>query len=173
MVEFNIVTSKRGDFGFTSLIDGVIRYKYEKVFDVLGDIDELNSFLGISKAHLASEFSKATDTQNLQAANFIAYIQSKLINISSKIAGKDYEPINDDDVLKLENMEKQFMDKTIIKNEFVLPGSSMISAYLDVARSITRRVERRYIGYTRAGDNSLKFLNRLSDLLFVMARHYS
>jgi cob(I)alamin adenosyltransferase len=165
-MEFNIVTTKNGDEGKTSLFDGKSRFKSEPVFDLLGDLDELNSFIGLAKSHV-SDIAKYDEI-----VLCLEYVQRKIIDISAKIAGKDFEPISPEDIDQLELYEKIAIGKTKIEPKFAIPGNNSTSAHFDVIRTITRRCERNYIGFCKEPDDSIAFLNRLSDYFFVIARYF-
>ncbi len=116
--------------------------------------------------------------------DIIRLMQTKLQNISSLIATSidssrrdNLTKITNDDILVIEELEQRLLDETVIEPLFVLPGSdtSKLGAQYDLSRSITRRAERSLVLFTEINRRSdldfcLKYLNRLSDLLFIYAR---
>lgn len=178
MIEFDKVTTRGGDRGESSLYNGERRIKDDMIFETLGDIDELVSWIGYVKAELAA----GVDSPAAGLAGQLAVIQKNLMRLSAEIATPSRDPlykkldhITKADVEALEELEEFYLPRTEIGSEFVLPGDNPHSARLDIARTICRRAERRvvtcirsgFLGHLAAGQN---YLNRLSDLLFIMAR---
>lgn len=166
--DIKYISTKSGDQGTSANYDNVRYLKDDILFETLGTIDELSSNLG-----LVYQVTHIED---------IPQIQQDLQDINSLIATSNQErrsklrQIKDLDIEKLERLEKEYLKEAHITHEFVLPGSESIeSAYLDIARTITRRAERRMVSFIHTNqrndlDNALKYVNRLSDLLFIMAR---
>jgi len=165
------ISTKKGDKGTSRDFSNKEFFKSDLLFEVLGSIDELSSNLGVTYHY--SEFKKP-----------LKDIQRKLQDINSLIATSDNDrrvklnQITEEDVIKLEEFEEVLLKDTIIEPVFILPGSdgSLESAYLDVSRSITRRVERLLVKFVNREmredlELSMKYMNRLSDLLFIMARN--
>jgi cob(I)alamin adenosyltransferase len=166
-----------GDCGKSSLYDGTRLSKDDLLFEALGDLDELNSFLGVARAAL-------TDQNGIspRARRDIPSIQEDLIRIGAQIAtppeSRQYEklrPIAAADVDRLKDSELAYMEGIELPNEFILPGKSQCAAHFDVARAVCRRVERRIVSCIR--DRNMEhlaacraYLNRLSSLLFAIAR---
>lgn len=165
---FDLVTTKGGDDGKSSLLDGQRLFKDDYYFQVVGDIDELTSFLGMIR-----------ENHNIK---FISTIQEILIDLSGMIVSeesseerKDYvEEVNEDDVKNIERQQKKLNPK--IANRFIHPGAmNKNTAIIDVSRSVCRRAERSLVNLIRrTGRRDLiicqKYLNRLSDYLFMLAR---
>lgn len=166
---FDLVTTKGGDDGKSSLLDGQRLYKDDDYFQVVGDLDELSSFLGIVREQ--------------HSVRFIGTIQKDLVQLSGMVASKessverqDYvQDITEDDVYKVEKEQKKLNPK--IATEFISPGEFVEkkTAIIDVARSVCRRAERSIVDLIRRrGRRDLiicqKYLNRLSDYLFMLAR---
>ncbi len=164
----NQISTGVGDKG-TSINFNNIRYSKDDIlFEVLGTIDELSSVLGIC----------------FQVTNYeeIKVIQRTLQDINSLIATSVEEKriyltqIKQRDIEYLEEIESKYLKTSHITHEFVLPGSeSKLSAFLDLARTVTRRSERRLVTFIDTYNREdlslcLVYLNRLSDLLFIMAR---
>lgn len=158
--------------GTTSLLSGNRVSKTSLRIQAYGTTDELNSFLGAARA-----FSAHPDIPNL-----LIKIQNKVMNISSMLATQTYNNLERDrrlptiseaDVEGLERCIDYFsQDLPPIRN-FLVPGGNKASAMLDVSRTVCRRAERAVVALaeTEIVDPILKtFLNRLSDLLFVLER---
>lgn len=165
-IEFTQVVTRGGDKGESSLYDGSRKRKDDIVFEALGDIDELISHLGSLYIYNKKVFKP---------------IQTTLMQISALIAtspnSQQYsslKQIKDKDIIILEKRILILMKGMIIESKFYLPDE--FTAPIDIARTITRRCERRIVTLIR--DNSMhhlvhsqKYLNRLSDFLWVYARH--
>lgn len=171
MIEFEGVTTRGGDGGLSSLASGRRLAKNELVFDVLGGVDELSSWLGLVKVFLPEHASFLFEC--------LESIQSRLIVAAGQIAEAEYIPvqnrISDRDVEKLEEWERWFMDRVSLPENFILPGKNVACAHADVARTVCRRLERLLVAYCRddASDELAhvrRYINRLSDFLFVAAR---
>ena len=165
------IITKTGDDGQTSLFySGRVKKSCLKV-EVLGALDELNSFLGLSKSLLKDRAVK----------RLIDRVQRDLFTIGSEIAcgktslyklKKRIEPKN---IKSLESFAEKTEKKCKFKKcPFVLPGENTLSSTLDVARTVARRAERRIVALKNRGMLKNKYiliyLNRLSDLLYLLAR---
>ena len=159
------IYTRTGDTGSTSLFGGKRVLKCEELVEVYGSIDELNSWVG----YMAAEFSTADVTQ------FLGVIQSDLFTIGSTLAGW-----KDADLGALETRVKEMearidvLEETLpaIKN-FILPGGSEKAARAHITRSICRRAERQTVALLQkqvVDPIIIKYLNRLSDLFFQLAR---
>ena len=166
--KLNQISTGVGDKG-TSINFNNIKYSKDDIlFEALGTIDEVSSILGIC----------------FQVTNYkeIKTIQRTLQDINSQIATSTKDKrnqlnlISQSDIDYLEKTETQFLKTSHITHEFVLPGSeSKQSAFLDLARTVTRRSERKIVSFINNYERDdldlcLIYLNRLSDLLFIMAR---
>lgn len=172
--EFELVTTRGGDRGESGYYSGERRRKDDLVFAALGDIDETNSAIGAARAALNS--ARRDDFGLLD-------LQRRLLRLSSMVATSPghelyagLEQITDSDVIELERRQRALLAVTRIEPVFVLPGSSGESAAVDLARSICRRAERTVVAVVRErGRHDLhscqNYLNRLSDYLFILARH--
>ena len=180
MLEFETVTTRGGDRGETSLYDGSRLRKDDLLFDTMGDLDELNSFVGLVKSSCRDEMKRSRKLiRNLEQ------FQNDLLRIGAMIATpintelyKTIKPIKKADVEHIEALEHSLLGDTEIAEAFVLPGETKSAAYTDVARTICRRAERQIVRCIR--DRSLAhlipcqhYLNRFSDYLFVLARSLS
>ncbi len=165
-----MIYTRKGDQGETSLFKTPKRLKkHEQVFEVLGSIDELNSFLGLLGAY-----------NNKEVSDLIYTIQCDLFSISSYVANAPLpDKVSKIWVKKVLDMENSInhLDKDLPKLEnFILSGGSTYAIYAHICRSICRNVERSFVFYiTECKKEELlvfiPYINRLSDLLFVLARY--
>jgi cob(I)alamin adenosyltransferase len=160
------VTTKVGDQGFSFYYKNKKARKDSKIFHALGDLDELNSVLGFCYFYVKSEDIKK-EVDYLQKLVFIA--GAELI-----VPEEEKGPKIEDKVLK--NMEQKIekLQKELGSlREFILPSGSISSLYFHLARAVSRRAERSVASLLdefKGAKNVLKFLNRLSDYLFLLAR---
>lgn len=161
----SIITGK-GDKGETSLWSGQMVSKDSLRVECYGTVDELNSFLGDAKHYLEFE----------QIKNIIEEIQNDLFKVAGHLASLSKEfvkPINENDIEKLTEYVHKF-EKEINLKGFVVPGNTKGSAKLDICRTVARRAERLIVKLNREeklDSYVLKYINRLSDLLFILARY--
>jgi cob(I)alamin adenosyltransferase len=147
------------DTGGTLLADGKKLSKDDVRVDAIGAIDEINSFLGVIYARLADEDLK----------DMIDFIQRNLCRINSVLGSADVY-FERSRVTATEVMIQKLEAGLSPLSNFILSGSGMLSAHIQYARALARTAERR-VGALRVDDeNIMPFLNRLSDLLFQMAR---
>ena len=147
------------DTGGTLLADGKKLNKDDAVVEAIGAMDEANSFLGVIYAQLANDDLRA----------MIDGIQRNLCRINSVLgnAGVEFENAR---VLALEEMIQKLEADLPPLTHFILSGSSLHSAQTQFARALVRTAERRVGALKVTNENILPFLNRLSDVLFLMAR---
>ncbi|WP_293267038.1 cob(I)yrinic acid a,c-diamide adenosyltransferase [Neptunomonas sp.] len=160
------IYTRTGDKGLTGLADGRRVAKTSERIEALGDIDELNSILGVLRAELTTE-------DPLSPVFF--QLQNDLFDLGGEIAmaNLDYRAISPEMITELESHLDNLNEQLPPLTEFILPGGSRSAAYCHQARSICRRAERQMIRLCNAEEqNSMGaiYLNRLSDLLFVCAR---
>lgn len=163
--------SKRGDQGFTSLLGGERISKADPRPEAYGTIDEASSALGLARA---------TATRN-QTQTIILSIQKDLQILAAELAcgalQKNAYPyrIEANHVQRLENLIADLQREINLPKEFILPGKTLSSAAIDLARTIIRRAERRAVQLYQEkiieNPQVLAFLNRLADLLFTLARY--
>ena len=174
MVKLNKIYTKTGDDGTTGLSDGSRVKKFDLRPSAYGDVDELNSFLGL----LINCINKNKKYDFL--VKILKKIQNDLFDLGADLStpieeNPKFEPlrIKDSQVFNLENLIDKFNRKLEPLNSFILPGGSEISCWLHVTRTVARRAER---SISRLSDNnkinkqSLMYINRLSDFLFVVSR---
>ena len=175
MIEFSSITTRGGDSGETSLYSGERRSKDDPLFEALGDLDELNSWLGLIKVSLENGTGK-------DAGEIMNWIQDRIIVASGEIAApkiskayKKLDHITNTDIDELESKQAGMMEHMDMPDCFVHPGFNRLSAETDIARSVCRRCERRVVTLIRRQGLShlneiQRYLNRLSDFLYVLAR---
>lgn len=165
------IYTKTGDKGKTSLIGGTKVYKSDLRIESYGTVDELNSFIGLCLDHLKSH----------NISNVLAEIQDRLFTIGSALAC-DPEKETKLKIPDLHEADVELLEKEIDKmNEvlpamksFILPGGHVAVSSLHIARTVCRRAERCCVKMQKkemeVEDLIIKYLNRLSDYLFVLAR---
>ncbi|MEI7493272.1 MAG: cob(I)yrinic acid a,c-diamide adenosyltransferase [Alphaproteobacteria bacterium] len=165
MVQLTHIYTRSGDTGRASLGDGTRRKKSDIRFETIGNVDEVNAYCGLIAVELPTALQK-----------LITHIQNDLFDLGADLA------VPQGEALRIGNNHVEFLEKQIdIFNDalnpldsFVLPGGTKASALMHVARTVVRRAERSMVllnEYELVNGNALKYLNRLSDLLFVLCRH--
>lgn len=163
------IYTKTGDKGKTSLLGGTRVSKNHDRINAYGTIDELNSFLG-----LVSDL----DT-NQQRVNLIRNIQSRLFTIGASLAAeneraKDFKPdLEKEDIGILEEAIDSMNESLPVMKNFIIPGGHQLVSSTHIARTVCRRAERLIIKLSEVEDVEeiiIRYLNRLSDYLFVLAR---
>ena len=165
--------NKRGDRGETSLLHGVRVAKSDDRCEVYGTVDEAVSMLGLAK-----NFCR------LEVKDLVESLQRDLFVIGTEMATpQEHYPqtvargkvVTPEMVQRLEDMIDDFEAKIDMPRDFVIPGGCVSSAALDVARTVVRRAERRAVAFKQTGgftnEEILKYLNRLADIIFVLARY--
>ena len=161
------VYTKTGDKGTTSLVGGSRVSKTHPRVEAYGTVDELISYIGVVRS-----FDIATEYKDI-----LYKVQDRLMVCSALLASdginKRLQTINDENITLLEK-EIDNMDVILPKLQyFILPGGSQVTSFCHVARSVCRRAERLVIGLTNEfeiDENIIRYLNRLSDYLFMLAR---
>ena len=159
------IYTKTGDAGETGLIGGARVAKDDPRVEAYGTIDEANSALGALAAHA-----------DLAFAGIIAGIQRTLFDIGAELASPGtarFPSVTADQVGKLERLIDGWEEELTPLRQFILPGGSVPAAMCHLARSTVRRAERRTVSLARqapVNPEILRYLNRLSDCLFVLAR---
>jgi cob(I)alamin adenosyltransferase len=157
------ITTRTGDAGTTGLGDGTRVPKDSLRIAALGDVDETNSVIGL----LLTEDMPPTMREALES------IQHDLFDLGGELCIPGYENMADAQVKRLETYLEQYNAELPRLAEFILPGGSRASAYAHVARTVCRRAERAVVALGQAEpvrDAVRQYLNRLSDLLFVLSR---
>ncbi len=175
-IRINRVYTRSGDDGKTALVDGSRVAKDSPRVACYGSIDELNSALGLARSFNAST-PAGPDRDRLDG--ILKRLQNELFDVGSELATPpdgEYEgmfKVSADDVEALEQIIDACQEDLEPLQSFVLPGSGQVSSFLDLARTTCRRAERNILGLSRdeeIGEFVLPYLNRLSDLLFVLSR---
>lgn len=172
MVTLNKIYTRTGDTGSTGLVGGARIEKDAAKVEAYGDIDELNAQLGVCK-------ELANETAATLILDMLITIQNELFDIGAELATPS--EAHWEGMLKAQAQHVQQLESWIDKlNEtlpilrsFILPGGSLLSAQIHVARTVCRRAERHICKLNKLEAVSpfiLQYVNRLSDLLFVMAR---
>ncbi|MGO4139182.1 cob(I)yrinic acid a,c-diamide adenosyltransferase [Rhizobium brockwellii] len=175
MVKLNKIYTKTGDDGTTGLVSGPRRLKDDLRVEAYGTIDEANSAIGMARLHTAG-------LPELDA--MLMSIQNDLFDLGADLATPDtgeppaYEPLRiaETQVDRVEHDIDQLNADLEPLKSFILPGGSPAAAHLHLARTIARRAERLMVELARTdgeivGEPAMKYVNRLSDFLFVAARH--
>jgi len=160
------VYTKSGDSGETSLVDGSRVSKADPRVAAYGDVDELNSLLGIARVGLADQ----------QLNDALGKIQNELFIVGADLASPleiQVPRVEEGHVAEMERLIDLLLEEMEPLREFILPGGTRLGATLHLARAVARRAERSVIALAAGSGinkHALIYLNRLSDLLFVMAR---
>ncbi|MGY3803114.1 cob(I)yrinic acid a,c-diamide adenosyltransferase [Pigmentibacter ruber] len=169
------VYTKTGDKGTTGLADGSRVPKDDLRIECYGTIDELNSILGICRQNL-EEMPKKEKTI---LDSWIYSIQNDLFNLGADLATplssrwKNMIVLNEVDTSQLEKMIDYCQNILEPLQEFVLPGGTNLNSYFHLARTVCRRAERLIVSFSMEKEinpNILPYINRLSDLFFVLSR---
>ncbi|MAU19585.1 MAG: ATP:cob(I)alamin adenosyltransferase [Martelella sp.] len=171
MVKLNKIYTRTGDDGTTGLAAGPRRKKADVLMAAIGDVDETNAAIGLARLQEAGEYDAA-----------LARIQNDLFDLGADLATPEtgeelgYEPLRivDAQVAWLEAEIDRLNDALSPLNSFILPGGSALAAHLHMARTVCRRAERamtRLAEREAVSQPALQYINRLSALLFVAARH--
>jgi cob(I)alamin adenosyltransferase len=172
MVTLNKIYTRTGDTGSTGLVGGARIDKDETKVEAYGDIDELNSYLGVCK-------ESATGPAAALISDILITIQNELFDIGAELATpveSHWEGMlkaGPEHVRQLESWIDKLNEPLPTLRSFILPGGSLLSAHIHVARTICRRAERHICKLHKlepVSPHILQYINRLSDLLFVMAR---
>lgn len=157
------IYTRTGDDGTTGLGDGSRTTKDSLRVEAFGTVDELNSAIGLVRcfAHMPE-----IDT-------YLEQVQHQLFNIGGELCTPGMELLQAKKVDEMENKLDQLNDTLPPLKEFILPGGGAAAAHAHLARTICRRAERRILSLSRESainEPVMRYLNRLSDLLFVLAR---
>lgn len=165
-VRITRVYTKSGDAGETSLVDGSRVSKADPRVAAYGDVDELNSLLGIARVDLADQ----------QLNDALGKIQNELFIVGADLASPlqiQVPRVHEEHITEMEQLIDLLLEELEPLREFILPGGTQFGATLHLARAVSRRAERSIVtlaSHSGINNNALIYLNRLSDLLFVMAR---
>jgi cob(I)alamin adenosyltransferase len=170
LVKLNRIYTRTGDDGTSGLVDGSRQPKHSARFEAIGAVDEANSAIGL-----------AILTADEDAAKALLRVQNDLFDLGADIAtpGEDFAP--SEMVLRIVPAQVEWLEQAIDAlnealtplNSFILPGGSEAAARTHIARAAVRRAERAMVALAAEAVNpaALAYINRLSDYLFVLARH--
>jgi len=160
------VYTKTGDRGETSLVGGARVSKSSPRVEAYGDVDELNSTIGLARARL----------RDIEIDEVLALIQNDLFTLGSDLASPadvEVPRITAPFIDSLEQITDRYLEQLEPLKEFILPGGSEAGSTLHLARTVARRAERRIVALAEAEEinpETVIYINRLSDLLFILAR---
>ena len=157
------IYTRTGDDGTTELSNHERIDKSNILIEAMGDIDELNSIIG---------FLRTNDIPD-DLSEHLLNIQHRLFDIGGELAIPDNRVISSESVKRLEQLIDDFNSDLPALKEFVLPGGSISASICHIARTVCRRSERTLVALARRESfnaETLRYINRLSDLLFVLAR---
>lgn len=160
------VSTKTGDAGESGLADGKRLAKHSLVFTVLGDIDELNSWIGLIVASM--EDGRFGGQQEL-----LRQVQEHLFYVGAEVAASPNTKLKTES-LELIEAESERLQGSMAEGwttKFLMPGGSTLAAYCDLARAVCRRAERSVAAYSVEATVSIlvrQYMNRLSDYLYVL-----
>ncbi|MBK2124203.1 cob(I)yrinic acid a,c-diamide adenosyltransferase [Fangia hongkongensis] len=161
------VYTKTGDQGQTALSDNKRIFKHHPMVEMIGQIDSLNASIGVVVAF----------SDNKSINETLQHIQHQLFNIGGHLSYPESPSISDADIKHLEDMIDRYNDQLPPLKEFILPGGSKAASLCHQARTTARAVERYYVELMQKeiiqNKMILQYLNRLSDLLFVLARYFN
>ena len=170
-VNITKVYTKRGDKGETDLLGGSVARKDSLKVESYGCVDEASSFIGLARYYCKNKVIKER----------LKEVQNKLLVLGGFLAsderGKEImkDQIKEEDIKLLEEYIDEYNQKLPPLKHFILPGDEEVAAHFHVARTVVRRAERRIVSLTAQEPdlNPLiqKYVNRLSDLMFVLARY--
>lgn len=168
--------TRKGDKGTTKLLKtkkGERISKSSAIFDALGSMDEMNSFLGLCKVMSAQEGFRV-EKKNLSFEEIVHAAQRNLFIIQAELAGSDMT-IDEGKVKEIEDITNAIEEELPPIKTFFIPGGTELAALFDVARTFARRAERRVVsvaeeGKVSVGEQTLAYLNRLSSILYALAR---
>jgi cob(I)alamin adenosyltransferase len=163
------IYTRTGDAGETSLFDGTRVRKSEPRVDAYGEVDEVNACLGLARASCTDH---DIDAELVHLQQDLFALGARLADPGEKIAARVTKAaLGDEDVTRLEQLIDRYEAELPPLRRFILAGGSPTGAALHLARAVCRRAERRMVALEPAVDGVLvRYVNRLSDLLFVMAR---
>lgn len=188
------VYTRTGDGGETALVGGRRISKADARVEAYGDVDELNSLLGLARAHLRGRVianeagspvgskddnkvdNNVDNNRDDEVDEALSRLQNDLFTVGADLASPadvEVPRLNDEFITALEELSDKFLTQLAPLTEFILPGGSVTGATLHLARTVARRAERRVVALQSLEEinpQTIRYLNRLSDLLFILAR---
>ena len=171
------VYTRTGDDGMTALVGGKRVSKDAARIEAYGTVDELNAVVGLVRAW--NEEGKGQRELHLRLDAMLQEIQQELFDLGSELAtpeGFTYDGMHrmgEEEVTRIERVIDECQEELEPLKSFILPGGGRISAQLHQCRTVCRRAEREILGLSRienVGEWPLRYVNRLSDLFFVLGR---
>ncbi|MBI2935519.1 MAG: cob(I)yrinic acid a,c-diamide adenosyltransferase [Chloroflexi bacterium] len=166
--------TKTGDKGETGLLYGGRVSKTDPRVEAYGTVDEANSAMGLARAL----------SKDSQVKEWLVQLQRELFTVGAELATdaktrdtflQHFPPVAAEMTARLEGLLDKLEEEVPLPRSFIIPGATPASAALDLARSVLRRAERRAVGLKNQGllgnEEILRYLNRLNDLLFMLARY--
>jgi len=176
------IYTKTGDLGMTGLYDGKRKSKSELIFDVLGTLDEFSAHIGMLVSYMTIE-------NLITIGGVLRNIQRDLLDIGSVVATEkknmDKYAITEEKILSIESAIDEMEKNNTPLTKFILVGVKPLDSQAHICRAVCRRLEREIIRYSQEGDllvnpplenklqTEIKYINRLSDYFFVLARYLS
>ena len=177
-IRLNKIYTRSGDSGKTRLIGGKERWKDDDRVEAYGTVDELNAQIGLCR-----ELIKETENKQFGLLiKTLKSVQNELYNLGTQLAvssggdAANLPQLSEDAILKLESEIDTSNESLLELTSFVLPGGSVINAQFHIARNVCRRGERRVVCLSKkenVDSDNIRYLNRLSDALFVWSRWVS
>lgn len=163
------IYTRSGDLGETGLLDGRRVSKAEPRVDAYGEVDELNACLGFL---LSTGVDSDLEDMILQIQRDLFSLGASLASAKSRQSSHKKTVVSKNDVQRMERWIDRLENELAPLGQFILPGGGRTAAASHLARAVCRRAERRMVGLgsDEIGSVPLAYVNRLSDLLFVMAR---
>ena len=163
------IVTKTGDSGTTGLADGQRLTKNHPRICAIGEVDELNSHIGL----LVSQIQLMSSDDLQKQLELLSQIQHALFDLGSELAIPGYNALNPSVVTHIEAQIEAMLEHLPPLKEFILPGGCLQAAQAHICRSVSRRCERTLVELSNQeplSDLSLQLINRLSDYFFVLAR---
>src|SRR4029450_10761065 len=180
MVRITKVYTRTGDKGHSALVGGKRVHKDSPRLDAYGTIDELNSVVGLARVFNEESLDAGDAHQFLDGV--LCQIQDELFDLGSELATppgffkEGMYRVSQNEIDRIEKLIDQCQKDLEPLKSFILPGGGRIGAYLHQCRTVCRRAEREILRLSRAeeiNDSVIKYVNRLSDLFFVLSRWIS
>ncbi len=172
MVALNRIYTRTGDDGSSGLVTGERRSKADLLFECIGTVDEVNAAIGVARIELVDE--PIVDAMLGRIQNDLFDLGADLATPEQSLApGRAALRVSDREVERIESEIDELNETLQPLRSFVLPGGSRAAATLHVARTVARRAERLVVALAAresVNSSALRYINRLSDFLFVAAR---
>ena len=166
------VYTRTGDKGVTGLVGGTRIKKSDPRIHLYGEVDELNSYIGMAISHLGKEFDKS----------LLQLIQSSLFDLGSNLACEKEKrsefKLPQSNTSAIERLESEIDQMDILLPQlkhFILPGGDLAAAAFHICRTVCRRIERQMVDFEEQHpgeipENALRYINRMSDYFFILSR---